>query len=385
MPSVRFCLMDLTSTEVARTPVQENGAPSLALTLGIVFISYVVFLAVLRLITGSLSLVGSTTVGDNPSYLQAAAAIRHWRFSGVEVKQFWGLPYAIAALCVATGMSERAGLVVVCVIASVVSVILCHRLWGGWIAIFFALLSLEWFERSLLGGSEPLFMAMILSAFLALRNTRWAWASVFGALATVVRPFGVFALIGLGVQLLRQRKFRECALATAIGLIIGVAYAWPLARYLGSPFANVARYQRADWHGGLPFTFPFLTIVRDTISTTVPWTNHVLTLGWIVFVIAGIAAAIRTGEFVSYATRYPAEICFVCLYSLALYTYNAPGWARAEFPRFAIPMLPWTLFFLRRYIPTRRWVVGVLTIVSPALAAAQAVGIRNAMRILVRH
>ncbi len=377
--------MDPTSTIPCSPSTQKSGEPSLAQTLGIVLISYVVFLVALRLVAGSLSLVGSTTVGDNPSYLEAAAAIRHWQFSGVVVKQFWGLPYAVAGLCVATGMSERAGLVLVCITASLLSVILCHRLWGGWIAIFFALLSLEWFERSLLGGSEPLFMALILSAFLALRHTKWVWSAVFGALATVVRPFGVFALIGLGVQLLRQKKFRECALATAIGLIIGTAYAWPLAHYMGSPFANVARYQRADWHGGLPFTFPFLTIVRDTISTTAPWTNLVLTLGWIVFVIVGIAVAIRTGEFVSYATRYPAEICFVCLYSLALYTYNAPGWARAEFPRFAIPMLPWTLFFLRRYIPTRRWVVGALTVVSPALAAAQAVGIRNVAKILVRH
>jgi len=376
--------MSLTPSESTQASIRKREEPSLAWTLGIVLVSYLVFFVVLRLATGSLSMVGGN-VGDNPSYLEAATAIRHWQFSGISVKQFWGLPYVIAGLSVITGVSERVALVIVCITASLVSVTLCYRLWGGWIAVFFALLSLEWLERSLLGGSEPLFMAMILAAFLALRRARWAWSAVFGALATVVRPFGVFALIGIGVQLLWQRKFRECGFATAIGLAIGVAYAWPLAHYLGSPFANVALYQRNDWHGRPPFSFPFLAIIRDTFPINAPWTNLVFTLGWIVFVIVGLAVAVRTGELASCATKYPAETCFVCLYALALYTYNASGWSRADFPRFAIPMLPWTLFFLRRYLPTSRWVVGALTVVSPALAAAQAVGIRNVMGLLMHR
>jgi hypothetical protein len=349
-----------------------------------VLISYIVFLIVLRLVAGSFALVGGPT-GDNPSYLEAATAIRHWQFSGVVVKQFWGLPYAIAGLSFVTGMTGRAALVVVCILASLVSVALCHRLWGGWIAIFFGLLSLDWFQRSLLGGAEPLFMAMILSSFLTLRGGKWAWSAVFGALATVVRPFAIFALIGLGLQLLPQRKVREFLFATAIALAIGTVYAWPLAHYMGSPFANVALYQRNDWHGGLPFNFPFVAIIHDTIPLNVPVTNLVLTLGWILFVITGLGVGIASGEFVSYAKAYPAESCFVCLYCLALYTYDAPGWSRSNFPRFAIPMLPWVLVFMRRYLPTRRWVVGVLCVVSPALAAASAIGVHNVARSLQLH
>jgi len=373
------------SSPVSRPPSsRQKEDPSLAQTLAVVLSSYLVFLAALRLFAGSLSLVGGS-VGDNPSYLEAATAIRHWQISGIVVKQFWGLSYAIAALSAVTGLPGRAALVVVCITASLVSVILCHRLFGGWIAIFFALLSFEWFQRSLLGGAEPLFMALILASFLALRRAHWAWSAVFGALATVVRPFGVFALIGTGVQLLRQKKFRQSLLTTAIGLAIGALYAWPLAHYLGSPFANVAMYQRNDWHGRPPFILPFLAILRDTFPINAPLTNLALTWAWILFVLLGLVVALRTGAFASYAADYPAEICFVSLYCLALYTYSAPGWARGDFPRFAIPMLPWTLVFLRRYLPARRWAVAALTLVSPTLAAASAVGIRNVAEILSRH
>jgi hypothetical protein len=125
--------------------------------LGIVLISYLVFLAVLSFLGGSYwSLVG-VKFGDNPDYLEAASAIRYWQFSRVNVSHFSGLSYAVAGVSVVTRTSEATALVVVCVVASLASVALCYRLWDGWIAVFFALLSLDWFQRSLLGGAEPLF------------------------------------------------------------------------------------------------------------------------------------------------------------------------------------------------------------------------------------
>jgi hypothetical protein len=219
----------------------------------------------------------------------------------------------------------------------------------------------------------------------ALRRERWVYAAVLGSLATVVRPFGVFALVGLGVHLLYRKRFRDCATATAIALGIGALYTWPLKHYLGNPFANVASYQKTDWHGGLPFNFPFVDIVRDTIRTSAPLTNLALTSTWMLFVLVAIVVAIRSGEFQHYAKIHTAEACFVFLYCLALYTYNAPGWSRSQFPRFALPMLPWALFFLKRYVPKNRKVLWALAMITPSLAAASAVGIRQTWGILLRH
>jgi hypothetical protein len=350
-----------------------------------VLVSYLVFLAFLRLFGGQYWSLVCCKFGDNPSYLQAAAAIRHWHFSGIIVKQFWGLPYAIAGLSLTTGLREEIALVVVCVSASLVAVACCYVLWDGWIAAFFAVLSLDWFQRSILGGAEPLFLAMLLSCFLALRRGRWRTAAVLGALATVVRPFGIFALIGLAAQLLYQRRFRDCATATAIASGIGALYAWPFAHYFGSPLANVDLYSRNDWNGGLPFGVPLVAILRDTIHSGAPLTNLVLTWGWILFVLVSLVVALRSGGLQQYAKQNPAEACFVILYSLALYTYSAPGWSRSNFPRFALPLLPWVLMFLRRYIPRRRSVVWALSVITPALAAASAVGIHQVAKSALTH
>jgi hypothetical protein len=358
---------------------------SLTQVLGTVLLSYVVFLVVLSLAGGSYWFLVGGGFGDNPSFLQAARAIRHWEFSGVAVKQFWGLPYATAGVSVITRAPEAISLAVVCVSASLATVALCYWIWDGWIAIFFALLSLDWFKLSLLGGSEPLFVALLLSSFLALRRDRWVIAAVLASLATVVRPFGVFALAGVGIQLLCRRRFRDFASATAIALGIGALYIWPLQHYLGSPFANVASYQQNDWRGGVPFNLPLVAIVRDTIRIHAPLTNHILAYFWILFLLLGMAVALRSGEFQRLAKDHTAEACFVVLYGLAIYSYDAPGWSRAEFSRFALPLLPWTLYFVRRYLPTNRKVVMALAVIAPSLAAASAVGIRQTGELLLRH
>lgn len=357
--------------------------PSLAEVLAVVLVSYLVFLAFLYFVGGSYwSLVGGG-FGDNPDYIKAASAIRHWQLSGVHVKQFWGLSYFVACISIITRTTEADALVVVCVGASLVATAVCYRLWGGWIAAFFALLSLDWFQRSLLGGAESLFVALLLGSFLMLRRERWVYAAGLASLATVVRPFGVFALLGLGVHLLYRKRFRDCAVATVIALGIGFLYAWPFLHYLGSPFVNVASYQSNDWQGGLPFNFPFVAIVRDT-PVDAPLTNLALTFGWILFVLVAAVVAIRSGEFQDLAKRHTAEAYFIALYFLALYTYNAPTWARSNFPRFALPLLPWALFFLKRFIPANRKVVWTLAVITPTLAAASAIGIRQTWRILLR-
>jgi hypothetical protein len=377
-------MVSTSSTVPLRDCTPGRPEPTLRQTLAIVLSSYTIFLVVLRLAAGSLSLAGGD-FGDNPSYLSAALAIRHWQFTGVSVKQFWGLPYFVAGLSLVTGLSARAALLVVCASASLVAVAVCHRLWGGWVALFFALLNLDWFQRALLGGAEPLFMALLLGAFLMLRRERTAVSAFLAALATIVRPFGLFVLIGIGVQLLRQNKFRQCVAATLIGVAVGAAYAWPLEHYLGSPLANVTMYRKNDWHGALPFSLPLVPIIRDTVPINSPLTNLALTLGWVGFVIAGLVFALKSGQWWRYGSKYQAEIVFVSLYTLALYTYNSPGWSRSNFPRFAIPILPWTLFFLRRFIPQERRVVALLAVVAPVLAAASAVGIRNVVGTLLGH
>ena len=51
--------------------------------------------------------------GDSSAYMAVASAIRHWNFHGLVVKHFWGLPYAMAALSLLTGVSDRTALLLI--------------------------------------------------------------------------------------------------------------------------------------------------------------------------------------------------------------------------------------------------------------------------------
>ncbi len=344
--------------------------PSLREVCAIAFLSGVIFVLIICASQNYFAKVDN--FGDNGAYMSVASAIRHWDFHGLLVEHFWGLPYFMAALSMLTGISDRASLLVICVVASFASLSFVRQLWGGWVAALFAVVSFDWMQRSFLGGSEPLFAALLFSSFLALRRQRWVLAALLAALATVCRPLGVFALLGIGITLLWKRQFVKCAAATATGAAIGLAYILPLWRYFGSPLANVHGYDPQ----GKMFGFPFYAIIKGTILYPAPWTNLVLSFGWILLVSAAVIVALRSRRYRAYAREFPAENIFAALYLFSIYCYNYPSWARGSFPRFAIPVVPFVLFAILPRIPKDRRLLWVLAFLMSALAAISAIGLR---------
>ncbi len=94
--------------------------------------------------------------GDNPAFLGITAAIRHWDFHGLDVKAFWSLPYVMAGVSFLTRISDRSGLLLVSYCAGFAMIVLAYRLWGGWVAGFFAVLNFDWMQRLFLGTFHPL-------------------------------------------------------------------------------------------------------------------------------------------------------------------------------------------------------------------------------------
>jgi hypothetical protein len=119
----------------------------------------------------------------------------------------------MAALSGLTGVSDRTALLLISFPSSFLGVALAYRLGGGWVAGFFAVLSFDWMQRSYLGRSEPLFVALLFGSFVGARKERWLLAALRASLATVVRPLGVFALLGIGDTLLWKRAYRKFLLA----------------------------------------------------------------------------------------------------------------------------------------------------------------------------
>jgi hypothetical protein len=237
-------------------------------------------------------------------------------------------------------------------------------------------------QRSCMGGSEPLFVCLLFGAFLSVRRQRWLLASVLASFATIVRPLGLFALIGIGLTLLWRRDFRKFAAATAIGLAVGVLYAFPLATHFGDPLATVNSYHSKEWQGGWLFGFPFYAIIKGTLLYPAPWTNLVLSFGWIFLVLGAVVAMVISKRFRAYCKDHTVEGAFLVPYLWCLFTYNYPYWARGTFARFAIPILPFVLLVLYRWIPKDRRVLWGLGALFSVLAASSALGVSNVVHMI---
>jgi hypothetical protein len=336
-------------------------------------ITFVVFASAL---TPYLPLVDN--FGDSSAYMSIAAAIRNWDFHGIVIKHFWGLPYFMAALSKLTGLSDRSSLLTISLASSVIAVMLAYRLWGGWISSVFAIINFDWYQRSCLGGSEPLFVALLFGSFLAIRKERWSLAALLAALATITRPLGILLLLGIGIVLLCRRDWKRLGLATSIGLSIGILYAIPLAHYFHDPFATVHSYESSGATESVPlFGIPFHAIIKGTILYPAPLTNLVLTFAWILLVLVAIVVMLRSEQFRVYSRNHVAEIVFAAPYLLSLYCYNYPFWARGSFPRFAIPVIPFVLLALFRWLPKDRRLLWVVAPIMAIAAASSAIGIRN--------
>jgi len=230
----------------------------------------------------------------------------------VVVKQFWGLPYAMAALSTVTRVSDRTALLAISVVASFAAAALAWILWDGWIAGFFAVLNFDWLQRSYLGGSEPLFVALLFGSFLMARKERWLLAALLASLATIVRPLGVFALLGIGIALLIRRDWRTLLAAILIGAVVGGLYVLPLARHFNDPLANVSSYHSQQWQGGWLFGIPFYAIIKGTLTEPAPISNLVLSFGWIFLILVAIVRMAQEYRISQLRAQPPGRDHFTC-------------------------------------------------------------------------
>lgn len=327
-----------------------------------------------------------TSFGDSDAYISVAKAIASWNFTGLHVLQFWGVSYVVALVALVARLPVMAALIVVTIASSAATAILAGRLWGWWVAALMTALNFEWMQRSLLGGAEPLFMLLLLSAFIAVRSQRWWTAALLASLATTVRPLGVCALVAIGLVLLNRKEFRRFIYALLTGSAIGALYVLPLHIYFHDGLATVHSYESAHPLFGIPFY-----AILQGLFMHPPLTNLLLSCSWIFVVVSGIVLMCFSESCREYRQAYPVELLFAVLYTFAICCYNYPHWALGSFARFSIPSIPFALIgwreFLREHDPGKSWqiikmepLLWTAAVVFPALAACSAYGIRNIFR-----
>lgn len=128
-------------------------------------------------------------------------------------------------------------------------------------------------------------------------------------------------------------------------------------------------------------TWPFRDIVMSYLYYRGPWSNVILTGGWIALGAAGLC---RMGIklYRDRGAEHLNEQIFAISYLLFLFSYNSLEWARWDFHRFVIPVIPLLLLSFERWLPKSRYILYPLCVVSSALAALSAIGVQNVIKAL---
>ena len=357
-----------------------KNEPGVRETLLITLTSFVVFILFVSVFDNYFNQV--RVRGDNPEFVMVADAIRNWDFefgeSALQIQSkrlLFGFPLAIVAVSAVPFINDFAALVIVSMLSSLVSVFLCHRLWGGWVACLFAILNWDWMQRSVVGGNEPMFMALLLGGFYFYRKKNIPIAIVLAALSVTVRPMGIFALLAIGFHLILKKEYRNFAVSVLIGGVIGLSYASLVYFAYGDPLANYTGYRSVDHSYNSAFRMPFVSLFEGFRESIAPMLTQIKIFSWIGLTIAGIFGLLKNKEIKESQRSYPAEYFFFILYLGFIITYSSPAWYWEIYPRYIIPILPILYFAFIPWIYKDKRVIWSISVVSSILAGASSISV----------
>lgn len=186
--------------------------------------------------------------------------------------------------------------------------------------------------------SEALFLAGAIPAFYYARRSRWLLSGGFAAVAMGARAAGLFLLIGLAAEFLRQRDLSVHRVAdVATGLVVGalplLAYGAYLAQTTGNPFHFLVA-QRAGW--GREFVGP----VQSFTNTYNTWEGANYPTNWmfawrVEILAAAVGASLVIWAFVKREWGYGAYMgTFLAALITSTWYYSIPRMLISFFPAF---------------------------------------------------
>lgn len=188
--------------------------------------------------------------------------------------------------------------------------------------------------------SESMFLAGAIAAFYLARTSRWHLVGLPAAVAMGARAAGVFLLIGLAFEFLRQRDFSRlrianAVLALAVGSLPLLAYGAFLAQAMGDPFEFLT-HQREGW--GRTFVGP----IASFLNTWNTWYSDDYPTNWLLsWRVEILAAAAGVGAVVWAALK--REWGYVAFMGSMLAALVTSTWYYS-IPRMLLSMFPIMLF-----------------------------------------
>jgi hypothetical protein len=317
--------------------------------------------------------------GDNRGYIRIAQGIQEWSSQAIgKVKLFWGTGYGILAVHFLSRADYGTSLLLLSTVSGVLGVVFAYQLYGRAVAACFVFVSAALMQRTLVGGSESLFVALFLGSLLAIRKGSFGWGVLLATLATTVKPIGMFVVAAMLLTTLRRKNWESFVRYVSVAACVVALYAGPLVLLTGSPFGNFSGYSE-DWHQKLPISVPFYPLFKAALASQEPLSNRIKIAVWIVAVVFVVVYyGLMRGRLRSHFAKYPEETLASLLIILFQLSYNST-WAWAEFPRFIAPVVP----FLLAQVGVQRLRQGWLLVAAPVfglLGAVQIIGLQKLLQ-----
>ncbi|MDP9068107.1 MAG: hypothetical protein M3N53_07155 [Actinomycetota bacterium] len=191
--------------------------------------------------------------------------------------------------------------------------------------------------------SESIFLAGAIAAFYYARRARWHLVALPAAVAMGARAAGLFLILGLAVEFVRQREFSfervgNALFSLIVGLLPLLAYGAFLARAMGNPFQFLV-HQREGW--GRTFVGP----VASFMNTWNTWDVSTHPTNWLLAWRLEIVAAAVGLAFVVWAL-WKKEWGYATFMGSLLAVLVTSTWYYS-IPRMLLTMFPVVLFLAK--------------------------------------
>jgi hypothetical protein len=204
--------------------------------------------------------------------------------------------------------------------------------------------------------SESLFLAFLLTAFLAARRERWLGAGVLGAFAALARPNGILLLLALAAEVLRKlwrtRRFDWRWLwigVTALGFGVYLLVNYHVT---GDPMAFLG-LQREHWHDAMVAPWNGIWISYGVSRDYAPHDAAMIGMQALFYLAVGLAGTI--------ASAVVLPVSYTVWMALNWLLFASQSWDLST-PRYTLVMFP--LFILIARLARNRYWNAAITVWS---------------------
>jgi hypothetical protein len=171
-----------------------------------------------------------------------------------------------------------------------------------WAALVFIFFPSRWLLYHSIGGTEPLFILLILASVYCYKKDRYFWAFTLAGLASVTKIFGILMFGSYLLLLIYEKKYRYLP-------YLAIIPAFLAANFLIYQFTYSDFFAYFKWNGSFMKAVPFMNFFDPASHGNT--NNAELFMGFYVLYILGALRLWKRPELLSFSIVYLAFMAFV--------------------------------------------------------------------------